>query len=280
MLDADGGMGQVAAKKAIYQAMDIAHEQGTGTVFVRNSNHFGMASYFTRLAAKKGMIALAFSNAPPAMAPWGGAEPALGTNPMSYAFPNPEGEPIIVDMATSTVARGKIREAAKLGKEIPPNWALDRHGESTVDPQEALDGSLLPFGGVKGYCMAIVVEMLAGVFAGAGFSKGIEQVVGASDSEGPLKTEQRVGHSFIVINTKDLLTNSELSSRMNTFQSYIKESTRAKGVKEIFVPGELEDAIENKNRQRGVTLSEQTYVELNELGRELSFKSQLTAQTN
>ncbi|GBF12236.1 Ldh family oxidoreductase [Tepidibacillus sp. HK-1] len=268
VLDADGGMGQVAAMDAINQSIDAAKREGISTVFVRNSNHFGMASYYTRIAASKGMVAVAVSNAPPAMAAWGGSKPVLGTNPLSLAFPNPQGDPIIIDMATSLAARGKIREAEKEGRSIPLGWALDKEGNPTTDPKEALAGSLSPLGGVKGYALAVAVELLSGVLSGAGFLTGIEQMVGGST--GSLSVEQRVGHSFVVIDAGTLLPIEELTSRMTIFEKIIKEGPKAERVQEIFLPGQIEALKEKEQLAKGLYLSNQTITALNEIGDQLS----------
>lgn len=149
VLDADNGMGQVAGHKAMERAMEIAKLYGIGMVAVKDSNHFGVASYYSMLALKEDMIGLVMTNASPAIAPFGTKTPLLGTNPLTVAVPAKNCSPIVLDMSMSTVARGKIRMSALQNKEIPLDWGLDVNGVPTSDPEEALKGSLVPIGGVK-----------------------------------------------------------------------------------------------------------------------------------
>ena len=139
VLDADHGLGLVASRRAIDMAIDIARTQGLGAVAVRKSSHFGVAGYYADRAAEQGMIGLAFTNAMPAIAPTGGSEGLLGTNPIGVAFPVPGADPIIADMATAMVARSRIRHALAAGqKTIPEGWALDPEGRQTTDPAVAV----------------------------------------------------------------------------------------------------------------------------------------------
>ncbi len=148
ILDANNGFGQVAADRAVRDGITRAKRYGISAVGVRNSNNFGTAGYFGRMAAEQNMAAMVYANAAPAIAPVGGNKALLGTNPICYAFPGgKDGIPIVFDMATSVVARGKIRLAAKNGEKIPMDWAVDRNGKPTDDPEAALDGALQPMGG-------------------------------------------------------------------------------------------------------------------------------------
>jgi LDH2 family malate/lactate/ureidoglycolate dehydrogenase len=162
LLDAQGGFGQVAGVYAMNQAIERARQHGVGFVAVRNANHFGIAAYYTMMALPHRMIGIAATNAAPSMAAWGGTTPVLGTNPISVAIPTGQDVDIVLDMASSVVARGKIRAAATKGERIPLGWALDAEGRPTEDPQAALKGTLLPIGGPKGYGLALVVDVLAG----------------------------------------------------------------------------------------------------------------------
>ncbi len=165
-LDAGNGLGQVAGARALDLAIDLARSYGTGLVAVRASNHLGALDFHVRRAAVRGLIALAVSNTPPAMAPPGTATRYLGTNPIAAAFPT-EGEPIVVDMGTSQVARGRVVEARQAGQPIPEGWAVDAEGHPTTDPTAALGGAMVPMGGDKGFALALLVEMLAAVLSGA-----------------------------------------------------------------------------------------------------------------
>jgi LDH2 family malate/lactate/ureidoglycolate dehydrogenase len=170
LLDAQGGFGQVAGVYAMNQAIERARQHGVGFVAVRNANHFGIAAYYTMMALPHRMIGIAATNAAPSLAAWGGTTPVLGTNPISVAIPTGQDVDIVLDMASSVVARGKIRAAATKGERIPLGWALDAEERPTEDPRAALKGTLLPIGGPKGYGLALVVDALAGVLTGLDYS--------------------------------------------------------------------------------------------------------------
>lgn len=166
VLDAMNGFGVLAAHKAMIEAMRLAQAQGIGACAVRNSSHFGAANFYVELAARQGLIGIALSNAAPTMAPWGGREAILGTNPLAMAFPRGDAAPIVIDMATSVVARGRIRKAAQAKAAIPADWALDQDGQSTTDAEAALLGTIQPMGGAKGYALALAIELLCAGLSG------------------------------------------------------------------------------------------------------------------
>lgn len=187
-LDAGGGIGQVAGARALDLAADLAHEHGTGLVAVHGSSHLGALDFFVRRAAGRGLVALAFSNTPPAMAAPGTGTPYLGTNPIAAGFPT-AGDPVIVDMGTSQAARGRVVAAQRAGRSIPEGWAVDAEGRPTTDPTVALAGSMVPMGGAKGFALALVVEMLSSVLSGAATGPHISRPEGPTD----------VGHAFWAI---------------------------------------------------------------------------------
>jgi LDH2 family malate/lactate/ureidoglycolate dehydrogenase len=160
LLDAGNGWGQIVSQKAVEMAVEKAKQYGSSWIGVRNSNHYGTAAYWTSQIAAQGMIGISMTNTSPVMVPFGSKVPTLGTNPICIAVPSPSGKPIMLDMATSNQARGKITLAAKIGKPIPSDWAITIDGQETTDPQEALKGSLLPFGGAKGSGLAMMVDIL------------------------------------------------------------------------------------------------------------------------
>ena len=144
VLDADNGLGLIAGHRAIDVAIGLARQLGLGAVAVRNSSHYGVAGYYADRAAEQGLIGLSFSNAMPAMAPHGATEARLGTNPIAAAFPVPGEDTIVLDMATTTVARSRIRHAKSQGHPIPADWALDPEGRPTTDPDQAIKGTVQP----------------------------------------------------------------------------------------------------------------------------------------
>ena len=160
VLDAQNGFGQIAGYRAMRHAIKKAGECGIGMVGVRNSNHFGIASFYSMMALKENMIGIVLTNSSPAMNPYGTISPLLGTNPISLAVPADKELDIVLDMSTSMVARGKIRIAAAADKPIPLGWATDADGNPTTDPNEALKGCLEPIGGVKGAGLSLMVDIL------------------------------------------------------------------------------------------------------------------------
>jgi LDH2 family malate/lactate/ureidoglycolate dehydrogenase len=191
-LDADNALGPVAGVKAMSLAAERARVAGVGLVAVRRSNHLGALAYYLRRCSDAGLVGLAFTNTPPAMAPPGTDTPYLGTNPISAGFPT-SAEPVIVDMATSLVARGHILRAARVGEPIPEGWAVDAEGQPTTDPEKAIGGGLLPMGGHKGFALALLVEILSGVLSGAAVGPEVAGTFAASDRE------SNVGHCFMAI---------------------------------------------------------------------------------
>jgi LDH2 family malate/lactate/ureidoglycolate dehydrogenase len=161
-------------------AMKKARRSGVGACAVRRGNHLGMVSWYVEPAARLGLVALALGNSPPAMAPPNARNALIGTNPIAAAFPTLH-EPVVVDMATTVVSRGKIRQAQAEARPIPDGWALGADGLPTNDPDVALAGSLQPVGGAKGFALAILVEALSGVLAGSGVGPGVNGTFAPSD---------------------------------------------------------------------------------------------------
>src|SRR5215213_6404329 len=167
LLDGRDGIGQVLTDRARETAVDQARAHGVGVVGVRNSNHFGTAMWFTRRAARDGCVAVLTTNASPAMAPWGGREKVLGTNPWSIAAPAPGGRVVAVDIANTAVARGKVYLAQNRGEAIPETWALSADGAPTTDPAEGVLGVVLPMAGHKGYAITFLMDVLSGALTGS-----------------------------------------------------------------------------------------------------------------
>lgn len=265
LLDAHNCFGQIAGKKAIDLAIEKAEEFGIAIVGVRNSNNFSAAGYFGNYAAQKGMAAIVCANAAPAIAPTGGNKTLFGTNPLCYAFPGTENrDPIILDMATTVAARGKIRLAAKNGDKIPMDWAVDANGQPTDDPTEALKGSLLPIGGYKGYGLSLFIDLFAGLLMGSAFAGGVK----------PLSTmdaDSGNGHMFIVFDVKRFLTQHELEERLDVFYQAVK-SCGEKG--NVWLPGEKEltkAAIQSET----VEISAKQFEEINAIAESVGAVSRL-----
>ncbi len=167
LVDGDNAIGPVSAMFCLDYAVKKCRESGVFTVFARNNNTFGPAFYYSLKAAEQGCIAFVCSNSPAQMAPVGGVEKMLGTNPLAAVIPVPDGDPIIIDMATSAVAKSKFKEYKNEGKPLPEGWALDKDGNPTTDPDEAMGGLVLPMAGFKGYALSMLIDVIAGALPGA-----------------------------------------------------------------------------------------------------------------
>jgi LDH2 family malate/lactate/ureidoglycolate dehydrogenase len=217
--------------RALEEAMAMARESGIASVFARASNHFGPVAPYNLIAAEAGFASIIGSNSTTTIAPTGGAEARLGNSPVGFGIPNPGGRPIILDMAVSVVARAKIRDAMKRGEAIPDTWATDRAGRPTTDPKAALDGFLQPIGGYKGYGLALVVDLFAGLLSGAAYLTHVQ-----SWSDDPEKP-QDLGHFFILIDTARLGSSEWLAARMNDFAQIIHTTPRSQEGTPVRLPG-------------------------------------------
>lgn len=226
----DGGsrLGPVVASDAAAAVMERASEFGIGVVGVHNSNHLGMLGYYTDVIREEGYVAVAMTNTEPAMPPFGGAEPVLGTNPIAIGLPTDP--PFNLDLSTSAIARGDILHKRETGEELPEGIALDAEGQPTTDPEAALDGTILPFGGAKGSGLAIAVEVLAGTLVNA--ETGTD-VTGTYHTEDPCTK----GDLFLAIDPAALGT-SEFATEASAFLEDLKIGERAADFDEIRLPGE------------------------------------------
>ncbi len=258
-IDGANGLGPSIGSCALREAMTTARDTGIAIVFCAGSNHFGPIAPYALMAAEQGFASLIASNATTTIAPSGGREARLGNNPMGFGFPNPGGRPIILDMAMSVVARAKIRDAEKAGTAIPEGWATDADGHPTTDPRAALDGFLLPFGGYKGYGLSLCVDMLTGLLSGAAYLTHVKSWV--DDPEEP----QNLGHTFILIDTKRLFPERDLSEKMNDFSTLIHDTPAADPANPVLLPGERELTRMEAARQSGLEVSAETLAKLRAL---------------
>lgn len=257
LLDANNGFGQVAGYKAMTTAIDIARIYGIGMVGVKNSNHFGIASYYSMMALKENMIGMVMTHASPAIAPFGTRTPLFGTNPLAVSVPSNNGKPIVLDMSMSTVARGKIRYSALKNQKIPFGWGLDVDGNPTDDPEEALKGSLVPIGGVKGSGLALIVDILCGVLTNNSITGEVKNV---TDMSGPSKT----GHAFIAVNISSFVDEELFKNNIDTIIDNIK-ALPSVGDNPIFMPGEIEYNLAEKKKKGGMPVEEEVIGSLNRL---------------
>lgn len=257
LLDANNGIGQVAGHKAMTKSISIAQDYGIGMVVVKNSNHFGVASYYSMIASEKGMIGIVLTNASPAIAPYGTKTPLLGTNPLTVAIPANKEKPIVLDMAMSTVARGKIRLNALKNQDIPIGWALDEEGNATTDSNKALRGSLLPIGGVKGSALSLIIDILCGVLSG---TSSIGEVKNITDMSGPSKT----GHVFMAIDITKFISEGTFTRNIDLSINTIKSLTPLNENK-IYMPGEIEMNLMEERKKKGIPLDTEVINSLNNL---------------
>jgi LDH2 family malate/lactate/ureidoglycolate dehydrogenase len=244
LLDGGNGFGAVAAFEATKLTAARAREHGVAWVTVRGSNHFGAAAYYSRWLAERGLASMVWSNASPAVAAYGGKRAVLGTNPISFAVPA-DGEPIVLDMATTTVARGKIRRAAAEGKPIAPGLALDVDGHPTTDAQAALKGTLASLGGYKGYGLAVMIELMSGVLSGGSFLTEVRQVTDLSGKSGACFT-------FIGADIDRITDRGAYLERIAKFRSTIRASGDAAAT--IYLPGDIEAQRTREAEAKGLSL--------------------------
>jgi (2R)-3-sulfolactate dehydrogenase (NADP+) len=253
LVDAMDGLAYPACELAVAQVIARARTHGSAVASVTRSHHFGAGAYHLDAIGKAGLVGLAFSNAPAAMPAWGGRRALFGTNPIAAVFPRQRREPLMIDLSLSQAARGKVMVAAREGKPIPEGWATTRDGTPTTDARLALDGMMLPFGGVKGAMLALVVELLAAALAGANF--GFEA--------GPFLTAEgarsRVGHLFWAIDPGALGGNEVYLSRVEM----LIEQMLADG--DVRVPGERRDQIAEVAAREGIEIPDSLLAELRSL---------------
>ncbi|MDV7213241.1 Ldh family oxidoreductase [Azotobacter beijerinckii] len=260
-LDGDNGMGYVVARKAMAVAIELGQRYGIGMVLASHSNHFGMAATYLQQALDANLGALVLTNAPPLMPVWGARAPFLGTSP--FAFAAPGRVPLMLDMATSVVAFGKIRRAARMGEAIPGDWALDAQGVPTTDPTAALEGVVLPMGGPKGSGLGMMMELFAGVMSGSAFGGEVR------NQNSDFTRAQNVGHTFITFRPDSALPMTDYLQRADELVRRAKALPLAEGFEQIHMPGERESAALMQAKARGLPVSAQD-LQMLEAEKELS----------
>lgn len=237
LMDAHAGMGMVASYKAMELAIAKAKETGVALVTVKNSTHFGAAGFYSNMAAKAGMVGIAFSNVDPNMTVPGARGMILGNNPFSYASPTADGKSIFLDIAMSNVASLKVVQAKKDGKSIPDSWIVDKDGLPTTDPSHYPDeGAMQPMSAHKGYGLAVMVELLTGALTGGGIGSVGEIKSWCFDPEVP----NNVCHTFIVVDAAKFAGTETYLSRSADLAKALHETPKAKGKDRVYLPGEIE----------------------------------------
>lgn len=253
LVDAADGMAFPACALAVEAVIERARAHGSAVASVTRSHHFGVSAYHLEAIGAAGMVGLAFSNSPAAMPAWGGRHALFGTNPIAAVFPRRRGEPLMIDLSMSQIARGKIMVAAREGKPIPEGWATTRDGMPTTDAKAALDGMMLPFGGAKGAMLALMVELLAAALAGANF--GFEA--------GSFLTEEgersRIGHLFWAIDPGTLAGNDRYLSRVETLLDAMLQDP------DVRLPGQRRHGLASEASREGIDIPETLLTQLRTL---------------
>ncbi len=250
-VDGNSCLGIPVAYKAARLAIERAREHGVAIIGCSNLGHVGMLAYYTTKIAVEGLIGFAATNANPMVVPWGGSKPVFGTNPLSISFPA-RGEPIVIDMATSAIAHFKAIVAARRGESLPEGVAINSKGEITRDPRDIY--ALLPFGGYKGYAIALAVEILAGILGGSALS-----------TEVPPESMRQGGFIVGAIDISRFMDREEYLSKIEKLVKTIKNTPPIKGYSEILIPGEPEERIYRKRLREGIELDEETWKEIVEI---------------
>lgn len=248
LINGNSGFGQAVSYKAMQIAIKKAKEMGIACVGVHNSNHFGVTGFYSDLALRENCIGIVIANTDPAIAPIGGKVPLIGTNPIALGIPSDSY--ITVDMATSVTARGKILESKRKGLDLPDGWALDANGNPTNDPEEALKGSILPFGGFKGYALSLLIEILTGPLVQAGY--GHEVTGTASPDKNCTK-----GDLYVVIDPSKFGDFNEFKANTEDFISQVRSTGE-----NIPVPGDLEVKRVKEAENNGISIDEKLYEQL------------------
>ena len=230
LIDANNSIGFVAADMAIKQSIKNAKKTGIGLVAVKNSGHYGLSGYYAEQAVKKNLITMIYTNAPPAVAPYGALKSLFGTNPICFGSPSGLKAPFILDTSISMINRGKIRVAARNNEKIPQGVALDKYGKPTTNAKKALEGVQLPIASFRGSGLAWMVDILSGVVTGGNHAGKVKDPF--DDFTGP----QNIGHLFIVFKSNLFVKNYKTRIKKNI--KTIKKLPKIKGFKDIMYPGE------------------------------------------
>lgn len=262
LIDGGNGLGQVVGQKTMELLVERAKKSGVAIASIRNSNHLGALAPYTIYAANNGCIGLITTNASPRMAPTNGSQAMLGNNPWSIATPSPDG-PVVMDLANSVAALGKVRLLKARGELLPEGWARDNEGLPTRDPQAAITGLLEPIAGYKGYVMALMIELLTGTLSGGVPSTGV----------GALTDVSRAGqtsHFLLAISIESLMPEEEFVASAGKLTSDVRNSRLAKGSTEILIPGDIENRIAKDRRSAGIPLTDELLDALKTAGSEFN----------
>ena len=265
LVDGDNGMGHLVMKKATELAIHKARTAGIAWVGSRLSNHAGPASLYARMALQHDMIGLYFAvgNANH-LPPWGGLDMLLSTNPIAAAIPTLNEVPVVLDMATTVAAYGKVKAKAQRGEMMPEGWMIDRQGKPLLDPTKSEEGFLLPIGGYKGYGLSLIVGILAGTLNGAAMGR---QVI---DFNKDFSTTTNTGQAIAIIDPSAFGDITEFKQNVDTLVRELRGSDRMPGVDRIWLPGEQSHEKRLSNEAHGIVLAPSLMKQLNDLATQLN----------
>lgn len=261
-LDADDSLGHIVSAEAMRRCIAKAKATGAGVATVRNSRHCGAMALYSQMAADAGCIGQAQTNGGVMMAPYGGIDRLVGLNPVSWAAPTDKPWAFNLDMATSVVAGSKVALAIEKGERIPLGWAIDAEGKATEDPHEAMKGALLPLGGAKGFGLALVLDIMAGVLGGGRFGayQGVEPFT---------QKENQFSHFFMAIDIEHFMPLAEFKARMGQLVDRLKEGRPAEGFKGVMIPGEIEYNNRLRMEKEGIPYPAGVMAEIERIARDL-----------
>lgn len=262
LVDAKHAVGMVAAPKVMRACIEQAKTVGSCVAAVHNGCHYGLGAYYPMMAAQEDMIAFSFANAPALVAPFGGADAMLGTNPISVAIPAGKHPPLVLDIATSVAAKGFIALAMKEGRDIPLGWALDKEGNPTTDAAAANEGVLLPFGLHKGYAIELIVSLLSFALSGADMDVDIPRFFEHTE------LQANVGYFMGCIDVRKFCAPEEFKARVDAMFDLLKGCRPAAGSKGVLIPGEIEYARTQAAARDGIDLSEATLRDFRDMAEE------------
>jgi L-2-hydroxycarboxylate dehydrogenase (NAD+) len=274
VVDGDNGMGHLVVSRAVEIAIEKAREAGVAWVSTRNSNHAGPASLYARKPLDHDMIGLYFAvgNANH-LPPWGGMDMLLSTNPISAGIPAGKEPPVVLDMATTVAAYGKVKAKAKRGEQMPEGWMIDRQGKPLLDPARASEGFLLPIGEHKGYGLALIVGLLAGTLGGAAMGRDVV------DFNQDHVTVTNTGQAILVIDIKAFGDPAVFKQAVDRLVNDIRSSERLPSVERIWLPGEQSHERRTRYQQAGIPVADALLTELHALAKEVGVAPLVTEVT-
>jgi (2R)-3-sulfolactate dehydrogenase (NADP+) len=257
LLDNRDGLPYVTAQWAVEDVIQRARRNGIGFCGIRNSAHVGVMGIHLQPVAEAGLVGFAFTNSPAAIPPWGGKKPLFGTNPVAAVFPRGKAKPLVIDLALTTVVRGRIMMAMRKGERIPEGWALDRHGKPTTDPKEAIEhGSLFPIGGSKGAMLALMFELICAALTGSAIGPEADSFF---SEEG---NRPRIGQAFIAIDPGALAGMERYFERVEAVVGAMLADP------EVRLPGARRFAGEKSSRSQGIDIPDELFAQIEKLAQQ------------